>query len=808
MVNPVGPVYTNRFEEFVVNDENGEEYTILYLADLNNDKLQAEGKPPAYYWVPGTVRMSRKGDTGDYKFRHVHFVGVFNEDLHAGVEGNSEVTGGLLAFTTTSRYPTSVLAQAEAQLLDKFRGDSDKYWGWRTPAAPQFAMAPITSNTTLITSLTPGRDGTAPVEGIGTPAAPSGGTAPPGGRNLVRRVDPNQQVIHGRNFRSSSAIDAWAWNLQGQGPGSVTGGENAYAGMIGPLASELVWAGFHGGYSPIAVVQNLIMPVWSQEIYIRIEGDWDRIFQHFSGHANAGYRWFAADVKAEFNQLRISGGIEVEVHVDGTIPDGADMAEEIDARIDMIVDKFMQQATQVIFEPAPPEVEPAEAPSGGFLSRFFGGGGGFALKYRRDEQHLNLHYEETRHHRYNQPTTISSSLEGFFNEIKADPEAEQKYFTRLVLGDLSRKVTRIVKPVVNWPDPAKEWVGEPAAFLSVEIGYPDNQGHLQWLPHVFQSTDTSSETTWKPAFALRQLHEVNNPPSEWTPEKTFVRRRVHLTEPAGATDNPYVQLLVEKNEILLDLDENGTLMDGSIVEVRADSVGKLEVRMTGIDATLQDPSQVVEVEFRILGRTHDGHERPIVRFSWHHHDQDQSRYLEVFTGQLDYVPRYEYRVTVTVKGTIFSRGMSWTGPWTEGQGNGDLMIRVPRPDEAGVTTRRLTPREVSLGLPPAGEAAPESGPESKPETLPAPPPTTVGAGSPDGSSNGGSALSPPPSTRTVSEREKRQVAGFDVTEPEAIGAPPSDRTASSKAAERDDREPAMAEATTAGPELVEGWVEF
>ncbi|MGB3296571.1 MAG: hypothetical protein WBB01_26595, partial [Phormidesmis sp.] len=231
MVNPVGPVYTNRFEEFVVNDENGEEYTILYLADLNNDKLQAEGKPPAYYWVPGTVRMARKGDTGDYKFRHVHFVGVFNEDLHAGVEGNSEVTGGLLAFTTTSRYPTSVLKQAEAQLLDKFRGDSDKYWGWRTPAAPQFAMVPITSNTTLITSLTPGRDGTAPVEGIGTPAAPSGGAAPPGDRTLVRRVDPNQQVIHGRSFRSSSAIDAWAWNMQGQGPGSVTGGENAYAGM-------------------------------------------------------------------------------------------------------------------------------------------------------------------------------------------------------------------------------------------------------------------------------------------------------------------------------------------------------------------------------------------------------------------------------------------------------------------------------------------------------------------------------------------------------------------------------------------------
>nr|WP_052739270.1 hypothetical protein [Methanosarcina mazei] len=143
MVDAVGPVFTGGFEEFVVNGESGEQYTILYLPDRNNDQLQREGKAPVYYWVPGQVRLARFGDTGDFKFRHIHFVGVMDEQTHVGVEGRAEVVGGLLSFTTTSRYPTSVLKQAEEQLLNKFRGNNDRYWGWRTQAAPMFRIAPV-----------------------------------------------------------------------------------------------------------------------------------------------------------------------------------------------------------------------------------------------------------------------------------------------------------------------------------------------------------------------------------------------------------------------------------------------------------------------------------------------------------------------------------------------------------------------------------------------------------------------------------------------------------------------------------------
>ena len=693
MATAVGPVFTGGFEEFVTLDENGEKYTILYLPDRNNDLLQADGKPPVYYWVPGTVRLAQFGDTGDYKFRHIHFVGILDEDTHVGVDEHSEVTGGLLSFTTTSRYPTAVLEQAQNQLLDKFRGDDDRYWGWRTEAAPMFRIAPIRSNRTAITNLSPGANGTAPAEEVVTGV--EGRKLVPENKSMVRRADLSKQVKNGAS-RSIQNLDAWAWELQGQGPASVTGGENAFAGLIGSIPSDLVWAGFHGGASPIVVTQNMSLPMWSQEIYLKITGSWERIFTHFSAHANASYKWFSADIKAEFNKLRISGGIKVEMAIDGTIPGAEDMQDEIDKRIEMVYQEFEKQAAKVIFDPPIPSEAPAKAekPSGGILGSLFGGGGlGLALKVRRDQQNVDLYYEETRYHRYLQPNTISSTFRGLYNEIKDDSENSKKYFTRHILGDMNRKVRRICKPVVNWRDPAKEWIGDPVQFLSAEVGYPDSRGNIDWRAHPFQSTDSDQESQWIAEFVKRNTDEVDNPPSGWTPDTTYIRRRVHLKEPSGANDNEFVKTFVEKNTIDLD-PMGGTAMTDSIIEVRADSTGKLEVGPIDIDIALTEPSQVVTVEFQAEGTREDGTVRPIVNFQWKQNNYDQARYWEVYTGQLDFVARYKYRVHVAVKGTLFTAGMAWSGPWEEGIGNGNLMVHVPRPDEPGVVSRRLSPREV------------------------------------------------------------------------------------------------------------------
>ncbi len=749
MAYQVGPVFTGRFEEFVIDGDSGEQYTITYLADRNNQELQASGQPPAYYWMPGEVRLARKGDKGDFKFSHTHYVGVFDEDTNVGI-GNGETQFGVLNLTVTSRYPTEVLKKAQDQLLAKFQGSNDMYWGWRTPVAPRFAMAPIAANVMAISNIVPDFGGNTPPVPTGGGGAPGGGAPAGDPRSLLstrREMINPQRVPHNmRGFRGPTAVDPWAFKMFGQGPGSVTGGENAFSAVMGALPSEVIWTGFHGAYSPLNVIMTLQMPMWSQRMRVKITGNWDRIFEHFSAALNAKYLWFSADIRVEFNNLRISGGIKVEVDIDGTTPGADKMEEEINKRIDVIVNQFTEQAKQVIFMPAP-QVQSAEAGGGGgILSGIFGYGGGLALKYRRDTTRLNLSYEEERYFRYIQPNTISSTLEGFYNEIKKDPQAEAKYFKRQVLGGIGRKITRLMKPIVNWPDTSKNWAGDPVAFVTGEVGYPLEDGSIQWKAQPFQKTDPP-DVSFNPAWVRWNAGEVKNPPAGWDPSITYIRRKILLMEPPATSDNPFVIVQIEPNDILLD-PPNGTPTSEKIHEVRADHAGVLEAGPIILNATLQSESELVEIELIPKGKTLAGTDRSknIVRHRWTFGDQNEMRIWKLFTGQPDFVPSYDYRVHVTVRGTIFSKGMAWSGPIQSVNGNGPVVIDVPTPDSPGVVMRRLTPREmasrdvvrVTDGLAPA------------PVAVGAPAETGGGLGAP----RSGGGIGAPRSTRGAPEEAK------------------------------------------------------
>jgi len=183
MAEAVGPVFAGDFEVIATSTDAGS-YHMLYLPDKHNDELQAEGKAPVYYWLPAAVRIARRGDTGDYKFHLIHFVGVQSSDTNVGVDGTREVAGGVLSVTTTAAPPLGVLENAHQQLLERFKGDSRRYWGWRIPEQPRFAPVPIADSRTTITNLSPNADGTIPAEtptggGGSTPAAPPAGG--PGG---------------------------------------------------------------------------------------------------------------------------------------------------------------------------------------------------------------------------------------------------------------------------------------------------------------------------------------------------------------------------------------------------------------------------------------------------------------------------------------------------------------------------------------------------------------------------------------------------------------------------------------------------
>jgi hypothetical protein len=758
MTDPGGPIYGVGFQHVL----NGE-YTIAYMPDAHNDELQREGKAPVYYWLPNDVRLAQKGN-GDYKFHLTHFAGIRSADTHVGAEAEEEISGGLIGFSTTAKPPNEVLKQSEDELGNRFRGSDDHWWGWRTPVTPMFMPAPIVSNVVAVTNLSPAADGSLPAvepaPGGGGAPAPGGGGAPaPGGGAPPNRAVSNRSlppvitrawsvpvkaqprlVRSGAGFRASN-LDRWYANLQGQGAGSVSPlAENAFSGLLGTIPTAIVWDAFHGGTSQVTVWQNLNLKVRAPMMRLKIEGDWQRIQSHYSGHAHAGGWFWSADIKAEFNNLRMSGDIIVTMEVDSTVPGADKLQEEMNKRSDLIVQKFLDQAQKTIFEPAPFTEEAAKA-GGGFL----GWGGGAAFKLRRDTVTLRLNYEENRQLTYLQSYPISGALEGLHDAIRDDPEAERKYFTTLDLGDWDREVSRTFKPVVNWPDPAQQWVGEPVAFLSVQVGYPNSEGVLQWDGSMFQATD-GPEAIWSSRTRMKAKNEVTNPPAGWEPDRMFVKRQIHFTEPPSEAENPYARVQVEKNVVDLDPGDIGTVTTELNDEVRVDNVGTLSVGPIALDTILQDASQVVEVTFKAAGKTHDGHDRAPARFSWQFADQDKPRYWMIFTGQPEYVPQYQYQVRVIVRGSIFSEGMEWTGPWEEGSGNGQIMVRVPRSTERGVSTREL----------PFVPATKATGNGARPPAPSRPPAQPVASTRPGG----------PPPTRTRTYRGGNGAQGTDVRDNE------------------------------------------
>ncbi len=292
MAEAKGPIFAAGTE---VITKDG--YEILFLPDVNNEELQREGKPPVYHWLPNTVRLAQKPN-GDYKFSMVHFVGVRSGSTSVGVQGTDEVAGGLFGFSTTAAPPPQTLQNAENELIGRFRGSNQAYWGWRVPATPMFRPAPIVSNTTTVTNLGPNANGTVP--GVQPAPAPAGGAAPPGGsRNLngapivrdissPRNISYPRTVPQSRGFRSSN-LDQWYVNLQGQGPGAISPlAENAYSGLVGSLPAALIFASFHGGQTPIAIWQNQRIKVWAPLVELWIDGEWSRIQDHFSAAAHGG----------------------------------------------------------------------------------------------------------------------------------------------------------------------------------------------------------------------------------------------------------------------------------------------------------------------------------------------------------------------------------------------------------------------------------------------------------------------------------------------------------------------------------------
>lgn len=715
-VQAMGPTYAGGTQPVV----NGG-YSVLYLPDVNNHELQAAGEAPVFYYIPNIVRMARKQgpDQGDYLFNLIRFAGTGGGGV---IGGGGEVAGGVLTFSVTGALPEDVRRQAESEITSRFQGSNDTFWGIRSSKPPMFRPAIITENVTTVSNVAPTSRGlpvatttrggrTVPAFGaIGMPGARSRAALTARDGEAPVTTDPSAPPVLTEG--SGSNLDPWYWQMHGNGAGSIDPtGTHAFSGLVGAYPAAICWEAFHGTASPLIVIQNYKLKVWSPVVTITIKGNWDRVFSHFSAAASGRYLWASVDLKAEFNNMRINGTIEVDLKVDTTLPGADEIARRLDEKSDLVFQKFMEQAKSVIFDPPQPNVQPAEASSSGG-SIFSPWGAGVALKYRRDETKLELSYTETQQFAYLQDHTISSSLAGMYDDIRRDPEAEKKYFLTVYLDDWPRKLARVCRPVAAWDDQTVE-------FLSVQVGYPNTSGELNWEGHSFAG-ESGNDGSWKYQTAQKLAADVQNAPADWKPDLTYIKRKVHLAEPPSEAANPYRRVQIERNVVDIDPEPNGTLLNDTTIEVRADSAGRLAVGPIELGVVLTDNTQMVEAEFEAVDP--DSREPvglPPVRFRWSFDDYDEDRTWTIFSGDPAFASFYRYKVTVTVKGTLFEPGRVWGHQdWVFSSGNGPLVVTVPRPDGPGVVTRHV-PDERVLRLREA--VAREAAARELPPVAPTPP---------------------------------------------------------------------------------------
>jgi len=686
MVNAAGPIMAGGFESLTLNDA-GVEYSLVFFPDKHNDELQAAGKPPVFYWMPNSMRLARK-QNGDFKLSFLHYLGVQDGETNLQVPPGStrETSGGILSFAMTGAPPDGILSAAHKQILQmKSQGSQDRFSQVRPGMAERATLADL------------------------RPIAVRASTI----RLMMTDVNGTQGGNPG---------DPFFVNAQGAGAGSlVPTAEHSFIVNLGNLAAATVEQGLLSTEVPIAVSTDLTIPLWAPITRLHMTANWDRVFEHFTAQASAQY-WFAqADLKATWNTLRINGDITIDLEMDRTIP-GADNKEAMVTKyIDLLVAMWLDQAKQVIFQPMPEVQDPAPPKPGGLFSIFgWGFGGGFNLNYRRDHVEIANSFTFNVDEMYAQPSTIGGNVDGLADLLAAHPELRDRYLRDLYLDNWGRKITTVCRPVIKWPDPSKGITGDPVAFASVQIGYPDVDGKIAWSQHEFKPPDHPDEvgashvegdgaavtqsTVQNPdnsatlvyangasneVFFARQTQkkasEVSNAPQGWRPDMVFVRRTISFEEAPSALDDKYSRILIEANDVELDPGEFGTLSDSLDVPVRADNAGVLALSPVTLNATLTESNQLVEVQVQAKGNGPDGAERGVAKFAFTLDDQGKERRFALYTGQPGKPPAYRYRVHVIIKGTLFEHGQEWIGPWQDGEGSGDLPVSIPLKTDPGVT---------------------------------------------------------------------------------------------------------------------------
>ena len=583
-----------------------------------------------FYYALDDPKLAKDAD-GHYKFHLQKFSGVMDPDKNIGANGYSELAGGYLTFSTTLKVPESVMKRAIENLKEKIQAQYSTYklWKWQSGLPePNVSPMPIVDNMTSIHKVT---------KDLENPAPPTDGDNP----------------------------DAWMFLVQGEGKGTLnTLGSNAFSAMLGQYPVQMIEASAKSGTSQIVVENVLKFKLWTMVNEIRIRGDWDHIYEHFSANLN-GKAWFAeADIEVELNKMIKSGGIEVEVKFDEEFVSADDEETMMKAK-EAIVKSFTDLAKTTIFDVKQPDVKAAQAgkPKTGLFRPW---GVSFAMKYRRDKINLTLDYHEKIDKKISKESKHSANMDGLFDELKNNPEAVERYFSEVFMEEGFRKVHVVANANANWGDGNGD-PGDPIHSMSVQIGYPDSQGQIVWKPTArftesFSDTELSSNGV--PAIWTKNtkdriyVFDFTRHDNGEASEKILVKRTISFKE----KPNVFVDEIQ-----LADLET-----EDHLVEVRANSASVLKIGP--IQPAEFIPSEKFKV--KIIVKV-DGMQEQ--RF---HFDQDNAetpQFLDFWFANQNEIPKWEYKVEVAVQGKIpiLNPTVKWETDWIKREGIGDLIADIP-----------------------------------------------------------------------------------------------------------------------------------
>lgn len=494
---PGGPFFMAN--SMLVTVQGDELYQLTIYPDIYNPELRAAGKATWYYYHPDRVTLASNQDNSK-KLHFTKFAGVLTDDRNIAIkQGKLEVAGGMLNFSATLKVPDWVITKAREELKKKVTEGgfiNNLLWIITGGKEPELGAVPIIANEVTVTNVT--------MDDAGNP-------------------DFNK------------ADNPWFYRVQGNGKGNLSPtGENSYSIMMGQFPSQIVEDSFQKGTSGITVWAALKLKFWVKPFQAQISGHWEDIHTHFSTAFSGKYLWAKVDIQAAFNDAVRSGVIKQKITVDTTV-----ITEEnrkmYEAQLDMVFNKFLEQAEKTIFnkEYTTPENAKADAGKGWW-------GVGFSMKYQRDASTLDLYFEKEVDEPYIQETSASSALEGVYAELQKDKNNLKKYFSIVYLNEGYRKIHVVAQCNASWPD--DKGMGTPLSKMGVEIGYPDSTGNIVWSGSAFKiinKPDGSQEIASHPTPAIWTRETADalycfdflrldplKMPQGVDPSKVFVRRHI------------------------------------------------------------------------------------------------------------------------------------------------------------------------------------------------------------------------------------------------------------------------------------------